>query len=571
MTWKIEKLDEICNVEYGTRVVNKKDGGSKYPVYGGGGATFFMDEYNREDRMVIARFAMSKWCTRFVEGKFFLNDSGLTISPKNREKIEQDFLNYQTLYLNDVIYSLAKGSAQKNLDVPAFRNLKICYPDSLLAQKNIVKILDEAFDKIEMVKKNAEKNLQNSREIFEAYLQNVFSNHGQNWEEKKLKEIGETQTGLTPKTSNKKYYGDFISFITPADVDFLGDGSVRYDNKHISEEGLDVGRKIEKNSILMVCIGATIGKVGFSTQDVSCNQQINTLTPSNKYEAKFFYYNLSTKSFFNKIIKGSSQATLPIINKGKWENLTVSYPKSIVEQKSIVKKLEALSIQTKKLEATYQQKIADLEELKKSVLKKAFAGELNIQEQENSAHIPSPYIRNQVHAAIVGQVSKDGGSTTEVAVAKYDHLLQEVFGMPLGYEFKTHLFGPFDATIKRLASSGFSPSNRWFSKKNGMIISGSNIGALLSRPSNLYRSAQSAMTELSKLNVTKMSAEKVELLSTICHSIKETGSTDIQQVRKFMDQWPTNNNQTKSQKFSFEETTKCLDFILKNKLDQKLR
>src|SRR3989338_2922505 len=115
MSWQTKKLDDVCEVEYGTRVVNKKHGGSIYPVYGGGGATFFMDRYNREDRMVVARFAMSEQCTRFVNGEFFLNDSGLTLAPKNA-KISQDFLDWQTLHLNDQIYSLARGSAQKNLD-----------------------------------------------------------------------------------------------------------------------------------------------------------------------------------------------------------------------------------------------------------------------------------------------------------------------------------------------------------------------------------------------------------------------------------------------------------------------
>ena len=82
------------------------------------------------------------------------------------------------------------------------------------------------------------------------------------------------------------------------------------------------------------------------------------------------------ESFFNKIIKGSSQATLPIINKGKWENLSVAFPKSISEQKSIVSRLDALSAETKKLEALYRQKLNDLDELKKSLLQKAFSGEL---------------------------------------------------------------------------------------------------------------------------------------------------------------------------------------------------
>ena len=61
--WTSNTLEQLCFIEYGTRVVKKRDAGSIYPTYGGGGATFNMDEYNRQNRMVIARFAMSEQCT----------------------------------------------------------------------------------------------------------------------------------------------------------------------------------------------------------------------------------------------------------------------------------------------------------------------------------------------------------------------------------------------------------------------------------------------------------------------------------------------------------------------------
>jgi type I restriction enzyme S subunit len=188
--WEIKELDTICEINYGTRVVNKRDGGTIYPVYGGGGATFNMDTYNREDCFIVARFAMSKQCTRFVSGKFFLNDSGLSVTPKNQNELLQDFLDMQLLYLNDYIYSLSKGSAQKNLDVPAFRKTKITFPKSISEQQEIVSILDDAFESIERAKSNAEQNLKNAKELFESYLQNIFENKGQDWEETTLGEIG---------------------------------------------------------------------------------------------------------------------------------------------------------------------------------------------------------------------------------------------------------------------------------------------------------------------------------------------------------------------------------------------
>jgi type I restriction enzyme S subunit len=169
---KAVPLNEVCVVEYGTRVVQKRDGGTVYPVYGGGGASFNLDTYNRENRLVISRFGMSEECTRFVSGKFFLNDSGLTVSPKAGELLPR-FLDYQFLSMNDEIFALGKGAAQKNLDVPAFRELPIFVPYEISAQQRLVRILDEAFDSIATAKANSEKNLQNAHALFESYLHSV--------------------------------------------------------------------------------------------------------------------------------------------------------------------------------------------------------------------------------------------------------------------------------------------------------------------------------------------------------------------------------------------------------------
>jgi len=399
MTWQTKKLNEICDFFTDGNWIESKDqssSGIRLIQTGNIGQGYFRNREEKARYISESTFKRLK-CTEIFKGDILISRlpdpvGRACVIPEIGEKmitavdcsilrlnknILFKFFNYYSqsnIYLNEVERETS-GTTRKRISRKNLGLIRIPFP-SLLEQKRIVKKLDNIFEKVEKAKENAEKNLQNAKDLFESYLQNIFASPGKDWDERRLKEIGKTQTGLTPKTTNKKYYGDFVSFITPADVNFLGSGSIRYDSKGLSEEGLKVGRKIEKNSVLMVCIGATIGKVGFSTQSVSCNQQINTLTPENKYEAKIFYYILSTKFFFNKIIKGSSQATLPIINKGKWENLSVSFPKSFTEQRLIVKKLDALSEQTKKLEAIYKQKLADLEELKKSVLKMAFSNKL---------------------------------------------------------------------------------------------------------------------------------------------------------------------------------------------------
>ena len=96
-------IEELCHIEYGTRVVKKNVKGNDYPVYGGGGESFRINKFNRNNRLVISRFGMSLKCTRFVEGKFFLNDSGLTLSPKNKN-LSQEYLDKLILSLNNKIY-----------------------------------------------------------------------------------------------------------------------------------------------------------------------------------------------------------------------------------------------------------------------------------------------------------------------------------------------------------------------------------------------------------------------------------------------------------------------------------
>jgi len=241
-------------------------------------------------------------------------------------------------------------------------------------QQRIVRILDSAFEGIATAKANAEKNLQNARAIFESHLNAVFTKRGGGWVEKSLEQLGTTQTGSTPKTSERDNYGDFIPFIKPAD--FNKDGSVNYNSDGLTKRGLSKARKVAAGSVLMVCIGATIGKCGYCERDITTNQQINILTPLNGVSHRFIFYQMLTEDFQRRVLLSSGQATLPIINKSKWSALTVTLPPNPEEQNLIVAQFDALSAETQHLESIYQQKLVALERLKKSLLHQAFSGEL---------------------------------------------------------------------------------------------------------------------------------------------------------------------------------------------------
>ena len=161
----------------------------------------------------------------------------------------------------------------------------------------------------------------------------------QGWEWVRLGEIGNTQTGTTPPTNNPAYYGESYSFIKPADIG--SNGEIVYNKQMLSEEGIKKGKLILKNSIMMVCIGGSIGKVGITNKDCSCNQQINVITPHLTEIVKFLFYCLFSPYFYNTVLTIAPQTTLPIISKSKWEQIIIPLP-PLAEQKRIVEKLEEI-------------------------------------------------------------------------------------------------------------------------------------------------------------------------------------------------------------------------------------
>ena len=164
----------------------------------------------------------------------------------------------------------------------------------------------------------------------------------ESWEYKKLKEVGLTQTGTTPSKQIKSFYGGDIPFIRPAELNIDHNGGIQYDSElKLTEEGALKSRIIKANSVLMCCIGS-VGKTGFTLNNVACNQQINTLTPYDNYNPRFVYYALISPNFQQGVIKiaNSAKATLPIISKGKWEVLSIPVP-PLSEQQTIVDYLDS--------------------------------------------------------------------------------------------------------------------------------------------------------------------------------------------------------------------------------------
>ena len=396
--WSTKMLADACEVFADGDWVESKDqspGGIRLIQTGNVGEGVFKDRCEKARYISEPTFKRLR-CTEIFKGDCLISrlpdpvgrssilpDTGermitavdCTIVRFDPKQLIPEFFKYfsQSLDYLKAVEAETTGTTRKRISRRKLGQVAIPVPP-LPEQQRIVGILDEAFDGIATAKANAKKNLQNARALFESHLQSVFTQRGKGWVEKRLEEIGKTQTGSTPKTSDQTNYGDFISFVKPAD--FNADGSLDYEKDGLSKKGLTSARIVSAGSVLMVCIGATIGKCGYCDHNVTTNQQINALTPTDGSSHRFLYYQMLTEGFQRSVIYRSGQATLPIINKSKWSALPVWLPPTVAEQKRIAKKFDTLVEETQRLANVYERKLAALDALKKSLLHQAFTGNL---------------------------------------------------------------------------------------------------------------------------------------------------------------------------------------------------
>lgn len=393
--WKYKKLGEVCEILNGfafksnlyvpegirvIRITNVQKGyvEDKEPKYYPIDSQIELKRYLLNENDLLISLTGNVGRVGVIDKSLlpaYLNQRVGCLRIKNEKEITIPFLYFllnSNSFESDCIKS-SKGAAQKNMSTVWLSDYKIPVPP-LAEQQSIISRLDAAFARIDALKANANRQLAEARALFNRALTEEMTPK-EGWDEKRLKEIGLTQTGTTPSKTDPKNYGDYIPFIRPSEIDVDGCGSIEYDSEmKLSEQGLNNGRLFKKGSILMVCIGATISKVGIANEEVSCNQQINVLHPKSEYDSKFIYYAMRNDAFKQKVIKEgtSAQATLPIINKGKWEKLCLFIPKEKEAQHSIVSRLDALSANVRKLEELQRKILLECDALKQAMLKEVF-------------------------------------------------------------------------------------------------------------------------------------------------------------------------------------------------------
>ena len=282
---------------------------------------------------------------------------------RSKGEIIQDYLYYflsRETFRDEGKKLMTGAVGHKRVSKDFIENYPLPFPKSLPEQQRIVAILDEAFAAIAQAKANAEQNLKNAKELFESYLQSVFENKGEGWEEKTLNQISENlDSKRVPITKNFRKEGPIPYYGASGIVDYVADFLFDEDLLCISEDGANLLARTYP--IAFPISGKTW-----------VNNHAHVLRFENMISQKFVELYLNSIKL-DDYVSGMAQ---PKLNQTMLNKIKIPLP-SVKEQQAIVQKLDALSTETKKLAAIYQQKINDLDELKKSILQKAFAGELN--------------------------------------------------------------------------------------------------------------------------------------------------------------------------------------------------
>ena len=375
--WETNPLSALCDVlDSRRKPITKKDRSpGPYPYYGATGILDYVEGYLFDEKLVLIGEDGAKWgagdnSAFSIDGKTWVNNHAHVIRPK-RNKVLDKWLIY---YLNgEDLSDFITGMTVPKLNQGKLREIPIPLPP-IPEQQRIVAILDQAFADIEKARANAEKNLKNARELFDSYLNQVFSQRGEGWVEYSLKDIVTLKSGTTVKKELEKTAGD-IAYIKVSGMSLEGN------EKEITTAKTFLnGTEINSSNVLPV--GTTIfpkrgGAIATNKKRITAIPLCVDLNTMGVIPKKAFILPLYLYFFFKTfdLLSISNGTTIPQINNYSLDDLKLSVP-DIETQETLIKRLTQIETSTDDLSFKYEQKLASLDELKKSLLQKAFSGEL---------------------------------------------------------------------------------------------------------------------------------------------------------------------------------------------------
>jgi type I restriction enzyme, S subunit len=297
-----------------------------------------------------------------------------------RSEKYQDWVNFFIHANRETIYQLGTGATFPNVSGLMLAKLEIPVP-SIDEQKRIVAIVDQAFEAIDVAIENTKQNLANARELFESYLNHIFTQKGDGWIEKTLQEVSTKFSRGKSKhrpRGDAKLYGGKYPLIQTGDVGNSNHRITNYSQTY-NDFGLAQSELWPSGTICIAIVGANVAETSILDFDACFPDSVIGIIVNDEYANNDYVEYLL--QFFKADLKEKGKGTArDNINLGTFANQKFPFP-DVKTQKMIVSQLEELSAETQRLEAIYRQKLAALTELKQSILQKAFTGELTADQE----------------------------------------------------------------------------------------------------------------------------------------------------------------------------------------------
>jgi len=290
------------------------------------------------------------------------------------------------------------GGGVGNLNVKDMERYKLPIPP-LPEQRQIAAYLDYKTNQIDRFIANRKKQIELLEEQKEAIINKAVTKGidptvklkpsgvdwigdiPEHWEVWKVRYLSKkVLTGTTPPSNELKYYDSgTINWFAPGDFgdDFeLNDSTRKITALAIQD---NVCKLYKKDSVLVIGIGATLGKVRFCKSPCSSNQQINSIEFNKKViQPKYGFYFLH--SFEDVIISRSNASTMGILNQSKTKEIEIAFPRSIDDQNEIIEHIENELQERNELISKYQKQIELIQEYKTSLISKAVTGKIDVRE-----------------------------------------------------------------------------------------------------------------------------------------------------------------------------------------------
>jgi type I restriction enzyme S subunit len=369
--WEAKTLGEVVQLEYGKPLTpSDRNPNGLYPAYGANGVKDRTDRFFRDKPSIIVGRKGSAGEITLTENKYWPLDVTYFVE-FDRQRYDLRFLYYLLTALN--LPSLSKG-VKPGINRNEVYAVPVRVP-KLAEQRRIAVILDDVFEDVGTAKANAEKNLQNARDLFASALTKIFS---ADWPRVRIEDACRSITDCVNKTAPTVSGPTPYKMIRTTNVrnGIVSLASVNY----VSKDVYDVWtrRQVPLPGDVILTREAPMGEVGMleSDEHVFLGQRlVSYRTEPSKLHGRFLLYGLQSEPLQRQIHALASGSTVQHMRVPDSKNLQLPLPK-LQEQEAAVLTLDAMREETTKLREIYSRKITALVDLKSSLLHQAMSGGL---------------------------------------------------------------------------------------------------------------------------------------------------------------------------------------------------